>query len=139
MPFDLECAFSAAFVLVMASSVHPTLLPQNNWLSDVNDVFDYVSMKGNVLGSIRKSEVEELVQMLNGIGQRDNSDPARMAPVGGGPSTVALVPTDPASVPSLGDPFFDEWVADNGLSDAQIMGLADVLQPGGLDDFLLNV
>lgn len=136
LPFDLESAFSAAFVLVMASSVHPKLLPQENWLNTIMAVFDYMIMKGNVLASLRKSEVEELAQMLRPRRQthQNNISTAVPAAIDDIPATISV--SDHASLPSLGDPFFDEWLADDGLSGAQIMDLVDALNAGGVDDFI---
>lgn len=144
LPFDLECTFSAAFVLVMAMNVHPRLLPQDNWLHDATEAFDYMTVRGNTLGSIRKSEVEELARTLNhelghqGNKSNNNNNNATGSalPLLDPPSSAPSI-QDRASLPSLGDPFFDAWIADDGLSGAQIMDLADALQPGTFDDFML--
>lgn len=49
-----------------------------------------------------------------------------------------ITPVDHASLPSLGDPFFDEWNQDDGLSGEQIMSLADELQDGTFSDLWLQ-
>ncbi|KAJ9653340.1 hypothetical protein H2198_007482 [Neophaeococcomyces mojaviensis] len=136
LPFDLESAYSAAFVLVMASSIHRKLLPPENWQSNVISILEYMAEKGNVLAGLRKSEVEELAHMLKDLGRNhhghvsQNTQNAARFP----PTTPSIA--DHASLPSLGDPFFDEWIADNGLSGAQIMDLADALDPEVCDDFM---
>ncbi|KAH7009725.1 hypothetical protein EDB80DRAFT_412636 [Ilyonectria destructans] len=125
LPFDLESAFSAAFVLVMASSIHSKLLPQHDWLVDLRRVFDYISLKGNILAGMCKSEVEELTQALSGI------DP-RLFASAEQPATTPLF--DQMSTSVLGDPFFEDWNTANGLSGAQILDLAEALEVGGLED-----
>lgn len=108
-------------------------------------------MKGNLLASLRRSEIEELRAMLdsrdfrNNIGHRgrqdsnvyDNTttDPAGLVvgagtgtePEGSGIDTTG----DTASLPSLGDPFFDVWNLNHqdglGFSGEQLLTLADEL------------
>jgi hypothetical protein len=121
----------------MASDLHPKLLPQDNWLEKAMDVFDYVSSKGNILGSLRKAEVEELVNILSGTGQGNNNIDGRMIDSITGPPSMESSLVDHVSLFSLGDPFFDEWIADDGLSGAQVLNLADALCPGGFDDLML--
>lgn len=129
LPFDLEYAFSAALVLVIASVIHPKLLPREDWVDTILSVFDYMTMRGNILASLRKAEIEELANIRHDLGV-DHTRPnecslTNNASVPG----VAHVSSAANSLPSLGDPFFDEWVADDGLSGRQIMDLADVLDP----------
>jgi hypothetical protein len=96
-----------------------------------------VSSKGNILGSLRKAEVEELVKTLRGTGHGNKDIDGRMVdPITGPPSREPSV-ADQMSLFSLGDPFFDEWIADDGLSGVQVLNLADALHPGGFDDLML--
>ncbi|EON70068.1 hypothetical protein W97_09334 [Coniosporium apollinis CBS 100218] len=137
LPFDLESAFSAAFVLLMASSVHPKLLPQHNWLNTVMEVFDSIVLKGNMLASLRKAEVEELAQILRALdrGRPSLADKSASSIVMPADAQLSWTPASGnMSLPSLGDPFFDEWNADDGFSGAQIMDLANALDIGVLDN-----
>lgn len=109
----------------MASSIHSKLLPQHDWLVDLRRVFDYISLKGNILAGMCKSEVEELTQALSGI------DPRLFAPAEQ-PATTPLF--DQMSTSVLGDPFFEDWNTTDGLSGAQILDLAEALEVGGLED-----
>lgn len=131
LPFDLDSAVSAAFVLLMADNVHPKLLPNRDWLEIAYDVFDIMTSKGNALAPIRRSEVEELDAKL-----RLPSRPKEKEVENGDQSHVT--PVDHASLPSLGDPFFDQWNQDDGLSGEQIMSLADELQDGNFSDLWLQ-
>jgi hypothetical protein len=122
----------------MASNLHPKLLPQDNWLEKATQVFDHVSSKGNILGSLRKAEVEELVQTLRGTGQGNKDIDASLVDPTTEPASREPSMADQMSLFSLGDPFFDEWIADDGLSGAQVLNLADALHPGGFHDLMLQ-
>lgn len=131
LPFDLDSASSAAFVLLMAANIHPKLLPSRDWLDIAYNVFDTMTSRGNALAAIRRSEVEELDTKLDYPGkfkqhQMELTDQSH------------ITPADHASLPSLGDPFFDEWNQDDGLSGEQIMSLADELQDGTFSDLWLQ-
>lgn len=131
LPFDLDTAVSAVFVLLMGANIHPKLLPSRDWLDIAYDVFDNMASRGNKLARIRRSEVEELDAKLQYPGKsrqhdQENDDPALIRPV------------DHASLPSLGDPFFDQWNQDDGLSGEQLMSLADELQDGSFSDLWLQ-
>lgn len=134
IPFDLETAFSAALILVIASGVHPKLLPRENWLDSCYSIFDYMAARGNALAALRRSEVQQLAQIKQDLGtnrsrQYDcNTNAISATAVAQQITPTASVP-DYASLPSLGDPFFDEWIADDGISAAQILDLADALDP----------
>lgn len=131
LPFDLDSAVSAAFVLLMAANVHPKLLPNREWLDVVYEVFDNMTSKGNALAPLRRLEVEELDAKLKfppkpGNQEAETADHSQKTPV------------DHASLPSLGDPFFDQWNQDDGLSGEQIMSLADELQDGSFAEIWLQ-
>lgn len=131
LPFDLDSASSAAFVLLMAANIHPKLVPTRDWLDTAYDVFDIMTSKGNALASLRKSEVEELdAKLRSSTKTKDQDDDAEDA--------SHITPVDHASLPSLGDPFFDQWNQDDGLSGEQIMTLADELQDGNFADLWLQ-
>lgn len=131
LPFDLDSAVSAAFVLLMAANIHPKLIPNRDWLDTAYDVFDIMTSKGNNLAPLRKSEVEELDAKLRcSTKLKDHDDEAE--------DSSQTMPVDHASLPSLGDPFFDQWNQDDGLSGEQIMSLADELQDGNFADLWLQ-
>lgn len=131
LPFDLDSASSAAFVLLMAANIHPKLLPSRDWLDIAYNVFDTMTAKGNALAPIRRSEVEELDAKLKFSGKsKENGEEHE--------DQSQITPVDHASLPSLGDPFFDEWNRDDGLSGEQIMSLADELQDGTFSDLWLH-
>lgn len=136
LPFDLDGAFSAAFVLLMAIGIHPKLVPTTPWLSSVYQTLDYMTNKGNLLAGIRKSEIEELRQMVYQGNSGISLNVHASAGVSGFDHNLAtgteLGPHDPvdtASLPSLGDPFFDVWNPNDGsgFSGTQLLSLADEL------------
>ncbi|KAH6893130.1 fungal-specific transcription factor domain-containing protein [Thelonectria olida] len=129
-PFDLESAFSAAFVLIMASSINKSLFPNRDALTTILEVFDYIASKGNALACARKIEVEELMQALGGL---DSSRADNTALV-----SSSLVPQpmviDHSGLPSLNDISFSEWNGDAGLSASQMMDLAGELDVDLFED-----
>lgn len=131
LPFDLDSAVSAAFVLLMAANLHPKLLPNREWLDTGYDIFDNMASKGNQLAILRRSEVEELDTKL-----KSSAKPKGPAVEADDQSQLGLL--DHASLPSLGDPFFDQWNQDDGLSGEQIMSLADELEDGNFADLWLQ-
>lgn len=143
MPFDLESAYSAALVLVIASAVYPKLIPSNDWLEACIKIFDYMADKGNALASIRKSEIEQLgrvripvqtTHLGRDAGQQSTMQmqqgSTRGGPPAAQPTPAATSSTDESqpSLPSLA-PFFDEWLTDVGFSEVQMMELANSLNP----------
>lgn len=103
-----------------------------------------MSMKGNLLAALRRSEIEELRGMLdptnNLIDVVDPTTIGAMEPTMGEAAldTNTAMGVDPqrqsgidtASLPSLGDPFFDVWNLNNdgaGFSGEQLLTLADEL------------
>lgn len=131
LSFDLDSAFSSAFVLILATSVHPKLLPDNAWLTVAFEILDDMISKGSPLAKLRRSEVEELAQMFKAFNQG-------RPPEFESPAQSQSAPIDHASLPSLGDPFFDEWNLNDGLSGEQIMSLADTLDGSDLADLWLQ-
>lgn len=127
LPFDLEAAFCAALVLVIAPIVHPKLIGGGDWLDSIFATLKHIALKGNVVAQLRKSEVEQLAQLPYVIRQSQtypNSFPNSGSPFAAPAATPVL---DQISLPGLEQPFFDEWVAHDGLSGAQIMDLVNAL------------
>lgn len=135
--------FSAALVLVITSGVHPKLLPREDWLESCYEVFDHIAITGNDLAPLRKAEVEQLSRVREGLESSRRHHPKQQQSSiseNGSQLNVAVAQISPtptsipdySSIPSLGDPFFDEWIPDHGFSGAQMMDLADALNPQDL-------
>ena len=98
-------------------------------------VFDAIAAV-NRLGQIAKERVEKLHHSLLATQQSqlahqafDFAGSVTFVPTGNIPNTSAatLVGGIAESIPSLGNPFFDEWTLPDGLSGEQMMSLADAL------------
>lgn len=124
LPFDLDSTFSAAFILLMAHRIHPKLVSNIPWLNPLLEIFDNMTLQGSLLSALRKQEVDELNSAIRNLSNGSYLTPA--------PDQAE--PIDHASLPSLGDPFFEAWNQD-GLSGTQLMNLADELSNESLTDF----
>ncbi|KAF5627669.1 proline utilization trans-activator [Fusarium sp. NRRL 25303] len=133
LPFDLEAAYSAAFVLVMASEVEAKHAMHEVSLATLLDVFDAMIMAGNLQASSRKAEVEELAYSLRRqfhteVNVNDETVTDAMAPNQSGEVTFATQ----FGLPSPGGTSFEGWSPGNFYPDSQIEGLADSLTMDGL-------
>ncbi|KAM0277606.1 hypothetical protein ACHAO9_012507 [Fusarium lateritium] len=135
LPFDLEAAYSAAFVLVMASEVEAKHAMHEVSLAALWEVFDTMIMAGNLLASSRKAEVEELAYSLRRQFHTDMNDKndnfsetivANQANDGTFASQFGL--------PSPGGTFFEGWNPGEFFPDSRLSGLADSLTMDELHD-----
>jgi hypothetical protein len=127
LPFDLEAAYSAAFVLVMASEVGAKHSMHEVSLAALFEVFDDMIMAGNLLASSRKAEVEELAYSL-----RRQFHPGFNTDDSASGAVIFDQPCDATfasqfGLPSAGGTFFDQWNPENSYPNSQLIGLADSL------------
>lgn len=120
LPFDLESTFSAGLVLALVKGIHPKLLPNENWLKQILLALDFLAINGINQASTRKTEIEKLTTV-----RWDKSSASRESLHNNEVSVISPTSTD---LPSLGDPFFDDWEFDEALSGAQLISLADALE-----------
>ncbi|KAJ4245268.1 hypothetical protein NW762_014138 [Fusarium torreyae] len=135
LPFDLEAAYSAAFVLVMASEVDAKHTMHEVSLAALLEVFDTMIMAGNLLASSRKAEVEELAYSL----RRQFHNNANDNEVDLSETLVSNQPSDASfasqfGLPSPGGTFFEGWNPGELYPDSRIEGLADSLTVDELQD-----
>lgn len=64
LPFQLEDAFSSAFVLQLLRAIAPWLLPDDTWSHDVECILNRMISKGNVVAPMRKVELNQLAQIM---------------------------------------------------------------------------
>ena len=64
LPFQLEDAFSSAFVLQLIRTIAPWLLPDDSWRNDIECILDRMISKGNVVAPMRKVELNQLAQIM---------------------------------------------------------------------------
>ncbi|KAK1673881.1 fungal-specific transcription factor domain-containing protein [Colletotrichum godetiae] len=64
LPFDLEQAFSSAFVLTLMTSMPGLSERDNKYMQTTTDIFDTMIARGNVVARFRKEELEKLQEIL---------------------------------------------------------------------------
>ncbi|KAK0369365.1 hypothetical protein CLIM01_13277 [Colletotrichum limetticola] len=64
LPFDLEQAFSSAFVLTLMTSMPSLSERDNRYMQTTTDILDTMIARGNVVARCRKEELEKLQEML---------------------------------------------------------------------------
>lgn len=133
MPFDLESAYSAAFVLITACAVDAKHPLHEVSLAALLEIFDAMILAGSLAASSRKAEVEELAFSLQRQLHKDGSENDVTEP------TVPNQTSDATFVgqfglPSPGGTFFEGWSPGNLGPDSRIGDLADSLTMNELDD-----
>lgn len=64
LPFNLENAFSSAFVLGVIDAILPGLVPDQGYVELTNEILDEMISRGNKVAKIRKNELELLMKLL---------------------------------------------------------------------------
>ncbi|CAG9952726.1 unnamed protein product [Clonostachys rosea f. rosea IK726] len=134
LPFDLETAYSAAFVLIMSSEIEAKHPLHEASLAALLDVFDTMVAGGNLVASSRKAEVEELDYSLRKQfcqNTNDNANSARALPSDEGPDASLA---GQLSLPSPSGSLFEGWSPGNLYTGSRIEGLADSLTMDELND-----
>jgi proline utilization trans-activator len=135
LPFDLEQAFSAAFVLILTTAVPGVPEPNSKDLQTSLNVLDTMIGRGNVVARYRKEELNRLEEMLQVFQAQRNSRPMPEVHENG---TTTIPDRDQIPMPHGNVEF--EVCADqastyghatvstvNGLASEQIMSLAGLL------------
>ncbi|KAJ3940888.1 uncharacterized protein N0V96_008761 [Colletotrichum fioriniae] len=132
-PFDLEQAFSSAFVLTLMTSMPGLSERDNNYMQTTTDILDTMIARGNVVARCRKEELEKLQEMLC-VAQRQLHAPLPVA----GDGSSSMQATDQSSLRiHTGDALFmTEQPAEagpatgsttNGLASEQMLSIAGLL------------
>ncbi|KAI7220366.1 hypothetical protein KC333_g2381 [Hortaea werneckii] len=140
IPFDLEAAFSSAIVLMITATVDPSLIrKETDWLPVAYGVLEEMEGRGNLVASLRKSELEHLDKNLKSlpsapIGSGVASEPENQTNLLNGPfenpnMADTLVGGDgPSDIDTLCD-----WNSEEALNGEQLMAVADSLDFSDLD------
>lgn len=75
MPFDLEDAYSSAFLLHLLRVISPSLLPDNGWRDDINHILQHMVDNGSVVAPLRQQELQQLERTLESITPRYSGPP----------------------------------------------------------------
>lgn len=130
LPFDLECAFSAAFILTTIAHLYPKLILETQSMQDVKDVIRTIGFRGNMQAKLRILELESLEQLLAQQTPGLRYTQPHETSVPGVVATSNM--TGQMMMPQYGNLFFDDNDFSNGFSSQQMMNLADALD---IDDF----
>ncbi|KAG7129298.1 Proline utilization trans-activator like protein [Verticillium longisporum] len=60
LPFQLEDAFSSAFILYLIRAITPALIQDNNWTENIRSALDKMISKGSIVAPLRKLELSQL-------------------------------------------------------------------------------
>lgn len=114
-PFDLEHAFSSAFVLTLASAILPSVVPEQVHESVTPSIFEYLVRKGSIPAQLCKHELDYLKHLLAPF-----SDDHAM-----GVATSHNTRSSPQPIENL-----ENYMPDTpcfGLSPTQMLSMADQL------------
>lgn len=67
MPFELEDAFSSAFLLYILRDISPSLLPDQGWRDDIRTILQHMLDNGSVVSPLRQQELDQLETTLASI------------------------------------------------------------------------
>lgn len=146
LPFDLEYASSAAFVLLMSTFLHDKPVPSTLWYESVTEILDTIAQV-NKVGLTTKERVQKLhSSLLTRQSSKNMSRQYRTAPTASAwetaysadrgtadpcemlSSTTASVTEADETLPDLlGNPFFTHRSFHNGLPRDDMLFLADGL------------
>ncbi|RMY13700.1 hypothetical protein D0867_07377 [Hortaea werneckii] len=140
IPFDLESAFSSAIVLMITATVDPSLIrKETDWLPVAYGVLEEMEGRGNLVASLRKSELEHLDKNLKSLpsapigsavaNESDNQLNLLNGPFENPNMADTLVGGDgPSDIDTLCD-----WNSEEALNGEQLMAVADSLDFSDLD------
>ncbi|KAK1541337.1 hypothetical protein CPAR01_07326 [Colletotrichum paranaense] len=133
LPFDLEQAFSSAFVLTLMTSMPSLSERDNRYMQTTTDILDTMIARGNVVARCRKEELEKLQEMLC-LAQRQLHAPPSVAGDGSSgmqaenQSSLRIDAGDlslPTEQPTEAGPAIGSTT--NGLASEQMLSIAGLL------------
>ncbi|OAQ76810.1 fungal specific transcription factor [Purpureocillium lilacinum] len=133
LPFQLEAAFSSAFVLYLLRVISPSLLQDDAWCNNIQHVLDKMIADGSLVAPLRKVELSQLEHVMAAL------TPEKCKPPPSVSGDSRSMPADldcSLSDDILNNPFWDIFVTDGvtGLLPQELMELADRLDVDFLPD-----
>ncbi|EXJ81855.1 hypothetical protein A1O1_07920 [Capronia coronata CBS 617.96] len=123
LPFDLESAFSAAFIITLASVIVPSMVSDAAAYRSISyRIIDYLIRKGNLPARLRKKELLCLDQMIRPLLNTPGLPPRQNVGNADEQST--------SFSPEFG--IFGNWLAgpaESGFNPAEMLDIADQLEP----------
>lgn len=74
LPFQMETAFSSAFLLHTLNAVLPGFVQDTSWLETVHGIFDMMIAKGSPAAQLRKREFQRLEDVMTSYLQRGQDE-----------------------------------------------------------------
>lgn len=138
LPFQLEDAFSSAFILHLVRTVSPSLLQDDSWSDNVASIMDKMISKGSIVAPLRKVELAQLEHIMGVFSPMGGGDAE------GGPMTPAASsaeagaghggPEQDDAGPDLtmDEPGWDLFMSNGmvGISPGEMLDLAAQLEVG---------
>lgn len=147
MPHDLESLFVSTVNLILGPSLDPNLGENSrSWVDKAYELFGEFTQSGNLIAQLRRSELQQLDDMLSGLPWRamppnidatannnNNIEPPQQQQINrreefAGMDVDTVMPhpegdDNPFPTPLTGN--FDDFGWDSGLTTAQMMDLAN--------------
>uniref|UniRef100_A0A0B7KK61 Xylanolytic transcriptional activator regulatory domain-containing protein n=1 Tax=Bionectria ochroleuca TaxID=29856 RepID=A0A0B7KK61_BIOOC len=123
LPFQLDAAYSSAFILHLIKLISPSLLQDQSWPHDIEYIFDRMIASGSVVAPVRKLELQQLENAMAAL------IPSTEQSWGLAPRAGYVQEQNFATDDYFRDPFW-HTIASNGVSGLlpqEILDLADRL------------
>ncbi|KAH8199631.1 hypothetical protein TruAng_006224 [Truncatella angustata] len=137
LPFQIEDAFSSAFILHLIRFIDSTLISDDAWSENANIAFDRMISKGSMVAPLRLQELRQLERTLSSLSTDLDSTSPMEKTVGHGLLPVSSVLPHETTIDDAGWNFF---VRDclGVLSPREMMDLADQLEMDGAGPMLFE-
>ena len=128
LPFQLEDAFSSAFILYLIRTISPTLIHEPNWSEDVQSILDKMISKGSVVAPLRKAELGQLEHIMSAFTPLGDEPLTPAASGGDGGPMPEQQPDSPGM--SMEDAGWDLFMSNGmvGISPGEMLDLAAQLE-----------
>lgn len=133
LPFQLEDAYSSAFVLYLVRTISPTLVPDDNWEENIQSVLEKMISKGSVVAPMRRMELSQLEHFMAAFSSAQQAvvaeDPMTMSEPGNTHEDTQDIST-PLTPAAVDEPGWDLFQTDAmiGISPGEMLDLAAQLE-----------
>jgi hypothetical protein len=137
LPFQLEDAFSSAFILYLVRTISPALLQDDSWSDNVRSIMDKMISKGSIVAPLRKVELAQLEHIMGvftplGDDGADDAPPTPAASSAAAAAQGGMEQDDAGQDMSLDEPGWDLFMSNGmvGISPGEMLDLAAQLEVG---------
>ncbi|KAF7563413.1 hypothetical protein G7046_g724 [Stylonectria norvegica] len=126
LPFQLEDAFSSAFILSLIHAISPSLVQDDSWRNNVTTVLDRMIAQGSLVAPLRKLELNQLESITDSLTPYEKQPPTPIQ--GDDPPQrheAAILGHDSRGIEIGWDQFVDTGMM--GLSPTELLELAEQL------------